>query len=218
MAVLDPREGFQRWAACYDSGDNALRKLSDRAVREAVGEHPPGLILDAGCGTGSWLRAWPRAVGLDFSPAMLSRCPPDRVALADLAAPPVRPDSCDLIVACLTLSYLADPAAALRLLQRAARPSGRIVVVDLHPAAHQAGWRRTFEADGQTWEIRSRPDRLAEALAAGPGPGWAEQQREAVSFRWEDRAWFERPGAPEIGRVVSVPALLLTVWSRTAVF
>lgn len=120
------------------------------AIAEIVGNGPFQNVLDLGTGTGRMLELLAphsvRAVGVDFSPAMLNlaRAVIERAGLrnvqlrqGDLYALPVEADAYDLVVLHQVLHYLDDPARALREAARALRPGGRLLVVDFAPHAQE---------------------------------------------------------------------------------
>src|SRR4051812_6750793 len=48
----DTRTGYAGWAQTYDTEDNPLIALEDPIVRDLLADLPPGVALDAACGTG----------------------------------------------------------------------------------------------------------------------------------------------------------------------
>ncbi len=122
----------------------------ENAIREIVGKGPFQSVLDLGTGTGRMLEILApvsvRAVGVDFSPAMLNvaRAVIERSGLrnvqlrqGDLYALPVEADAYNLVVLHQVLHYLDDPARALREAARALRPGGRLLVIDFAPHTHE---------------------------------------------------------------------------------
>ena len=77
MDRLPTREGYDRWAACYDDEDNPLIALEEPKVAELLGPVSGLRILDLGCGTGRHaLRlaaAGANVTAVDFSEGMLAR-------------------------------------------------------------------------------------------------------------------------------------------------
>jgi 2-polyprenyl-3-methyl-5-hydroxy-6-metoxy-1,4-benzoquinol methylase len=78
--ILPTRDGYDPWAACYDTDDNPLVALEEPRVDELLGEVCGLTVLDIGCGTGRHaIRLAARGAivhALDFSPAMLERARP----------------------------------------------------------------------------------------------------------------------------------------------
>jgi 2-polyprenyl-3-methyl-5-hydroxy-6-metoxy-1,4-benzoquinol methylase len=77
-AVLeyDVVEGYQAWAATYDSMPNILFDVEERVIHPLLEALPSGRALDAACGTGrysSWLaEQGHEVIGIDASEEMLA--------------------------------------------------------------------------------------------------------------------------------------------------
>lgn len=136
------------------------------AFLESCFRDRPGLLLDAGCGTGRHLRplrrrGWP-IIGVDFSPAMLAAAHPHLTAAGsmtalvcgDLRALPFRPGFAGILCMDSPLALLredADLAAALAGFRRMLRPGGVLVaeVYDYVGSLGEAGiapWTGRFPA------------------------------------------------------------------------
>jgi ubiquinone/menaquinone biosynthesis C-methylase UbiE len=105
----------------------------------------PGLaVLDVRCGTGAITRGIAeavgrqgRAVGVDVNASMIEKArgahrgmPGLSFEVADVHALPG--GGFDIVTAARALQWLAEPAAALRRMAEAARPGGRVVVLDFN--------------------------------------------------------------------------------------
>jgi ArsR family transcriptional regulator len=116
------------------------------------------IVADLGCGTGALTAELAgrvrRVVAVDQSAEML-RAARRRLAShsnveiheARLEALPIPDATCDAAVAVLVLSYLREPAAALREAARILRPGGRLVVVE----AARHGDEELRRRMGQLW-------------------------------------------------------------------
>lgn len=107
-------------------------------------------ILDLGCGSGYLARALAargaRVDGVDLSPNMVAharRAEAERplgvtyhVADAAAAGDLFAPGSFDLVVSCLALQDMSDPAATFRAARALLRPGGRFVASITHPATN----------------------------------------------------------------------------------
>ena len=105
---------------------------------------PDYVVADLGCGTGTVIAELApfvgRVVGVDDSPAMLKAAKRRTAEAANvdlhragLDVLPMADQSCDAALMVLALSYVTDPAAALREMARILKPGGRAIIVDLLP-------------------------------------------------------------------------------------
>ena len=163
-------------------------------------------VLDAGCGTGRWLRGMrgARAFGFDGERAMLDRAPRGCVVHAELGRAPFRPEAFDLVAAGFSLSYATDPGFVLSDLCELVRAGGRLAVADLASEAIAAGWKREHG-------IPSRVDELERSLRTPPA-GWAIEYSAAEAFGEPERRMVD---AARWARIEAVPAVRLTAWRRT---
>ncbi|HLG00501.1 MAG TPA: class I SAM-dependent methyltransferase [Acidimicrobiia bacterium] len=127
-------------------------EVEARSVIGELGTPTPGLVLDAGCGTGrlgELLEAHGAAVvGVDIDPGMLvvasQRLAGPRV-LADLHRLPFRDGAFAASVAVTVLCFAGDPTSVLSEVARVTRPGGRLVVGELNPRSPWGlGYRRRF--------------------------------------------------------------------------
>lgn len=102
---------------------------------------PDAVVLDVGCGTGSYLARYLevgcRTFGIDASPAMLEQAKRRLAGRADLRLGdatrlPYDDDSFDLVLATMFLHELDPPARepALSEMARVIKPDGRVLVID----------------------------------------------------------------------------------------
>ena len=153
---LEPQEAYAIWAPSYPPhAHNALMTLEQRTV---VGLLPPlhGLtVVDAGCGTGRYLRELQALgaspIGLDLSAPMLARARAitRRLARANLCAWPIDSGSVDVIVCGLALGDIPNLDVALAEMARVLRPGGCLVYSVVHPVGGPNRWSRTFQAGGR---------------------------------------------------------------------
>jgi SAM-dependent methyltransferase len=123
---------------------NAFAAPELRALIAGLGLRPGMAVLDAGCGAGlatAWLaeQVAPRgrAIGIDLATAharLARAATPAHVAVlqADMAAPPVRPGSLDLVWCVNTINHLRDPLEGVRSLAALLRPGGRLALGQSH--------------------------------------------------------------------------------------
>ena len=176
VEALDPQSAYSIRARNYPPRPhNRLMELAHATVTARLPEVRGLMVLDAGCGTGRYLRELEsrgaRVIGIDLSMAMLTRARADdgRVARADIRALPLGPRSVDLVVCGLALGDIAEPELALAEMARTLRPSGHVIYSVVHPAGKAAGWSRTFESAGRRLAIDGHwhsLDRHRQACAA----------------------------------------------------
>lgn len=199
------RRAYELWSQVYDDDLNPLLSLERRILAKML-PCVRGLdVVDAGCGTGRWLRqlakGFPKTlIGVDDSPAMLARAAAKAIPGADLrngdcAALPVASASIDLALACFVLCHIGDLEAAAKALARAARPNANLFLTDMHPeTASRRNWKRSFRANGAVVEIEAHSrslDRIASAFAAA---GFATLSVVEPAFGGAERRIFERSG------------------------
>jgi malonyl-CoA O-methyltransferase len=184
--MLEPQAAYALWAASYPPHPhNPLMTLEQQTVLSLLPELHGMTALDAGCGTGRYLRLLrdrgARAIGVDLSAAMLSRAGADRVrvARADVRVLPIGSQSIDVIVCGLVLGDVPDLPIALAELSRVLRPGGRVVYSVVHPVGERAGWSRTFTVAGTqnaiaTWWHSSVTHRRACENAGLSVTAWLE--------------------------------------------
>ena len=159
MASIETDAAYALWAAHYPPAPhNALMEVEHRAVLSVLPPVAALTTLDAGCGTGRYLRVLAdhgaaRVYGVDRSAAMLAHAKGARVVQGDVSAMPFASSSVDVVVSGLALNDIEDLGAAMREIGRVLKPSGVVVYSTLHPRGADAQWTRTFEAAGHTWSL-----------------------------------------------------------------
>ena len=184
--VLPTREGYDRWAATYDTMGNWLLALEEPDVERGLGAVAGLDLLDVGTGTGRHAIALAargaHVTAVDFSDEMLAkaRAKPGaervRWIAHDVLTPlPFAAASFDRVLSGLVIEHI--PVAALAgffaELGRVARPGGRIVVTAMHPAMFVKGVSANFH--DESGEVRPRSyvatlsDYVMGATSAGLG-------------------------------------------------
>jgi hypothetical protein len=90
-----------------------------------------------------------------------------------------------------------------------------VIVTDLHPAAVEAGWKRSFQSGGESWEFthyRHSLRHLNEAAAtAGLAPEWEIE----AGFGEPERAIFKAAGKPDLfDETRATPAIFARCWTH----
>jgi malonyl-CoA O-methyltransferase len=155
------RGSFEAAAPTYDEAAFLQQEIARRLDDHLEGmKIAPGLILDAGCGTGyglSLLKArFPEAglIGLDLAHAMAARArerlrssagwrkwlsllalpsPPLATLCADLERLPLARDSLDMVWSSLTLQWVGEPDTAFRDVHRVLKPEGLFIFATFGP-------------------------------------------------------------------------------------
>lgn len=124
-----------------------FNRFAEPEIRQLIGGLdllPGARVLDAGCGVGltsAWLREQAGTTGLvvgcDLSEphlrvALRHSLPADgavELVQCDIATPPFRDGSFDLVWCANTINHLKDPVAGIRQLAATLRPTGRVAIV-----------------------------------------------------------------------------------------
>lgn len=165
--VLPTQEGYDLWAATYDTMGNWLLDLEEPEVDRVLGEVTGLDVLDVGAGTGRHAirlaERGARVTAIDFSDGMLAKAREkpgaDRVRWVahDILRPlPLADCSFDRVLSSLVLEHL--PVSALVQffgeLARVVRDEGVVVVTAMHPAMFQRGVSANFR--DESGEVRPR--------------------------------------------------------------
>jgi ubiquinone/menaquinone biosynthesis C-methylase UbiE len=165
--VLPTREGYDRWAATYDTMGNWLLELEEPEVDRALGDVDGVALLDVGAGTGRHAirlaARGARVTAVDFSDAMLDQARQksgaDRVRwlVHDVAQPlPFAGSTFDRVISALVLEHIpvAELGSFFRELRRVVRDDGLVLVTAMHPAMFLKGVSANFR--DESGEIRPR--------------------------------------------------------------
>lgn len=213
-----PLEGHALWAATYDEAANPLLALGERTLEPLLPDLQGKAALDLACGTGRWLEILMRrgaasVVGVDFCAPMLARAAlkpgiRGRLVRADCEALPFRPKAADLAICSFALGYLPTLAGFAIGLAQTLRPHGQVFLSDLHPAAYERGWHRSFRTGTGVVEILSHRysiERVTKELQAHGfeqlkviEPGFGEPEREIFRARGKAHLFDEASGKPAI--------------------
>ena len=221
---LPPREAYRLWAETWDEDPSPVGALESLWVARWLGDVRGRRVVDAGCGTGRWMRYLRErgavAAGFDLSAPMLARAAAwpalhGTLAAADLGQLPVAAACADIALCALSLGHAPDADLAMRELCRVVKPGGMLLLSDFHPDATRRGWKRTFRRGGETFEVENHAYSV-EALAlcaareglrleAVAEPGFDDGQREI----------FRRAGREDLFlRVRGLPAVVVARWRR----
>jgi malonyl-CoA O-methyltransferase len=184
--MLEPEAAYALWAETYSPyPHNALMALEQQALLSLLPDVAGLTVLDAGCGTGRYLRLMRErgatAIGVDLSAPMLARAYADgaSVARGSVCALPIDSTSIDTVICGLVLGDVPQLETALGEIARVLRPGGCVVYSVVHPIGERAGWSRTFTAAGRQNAIATHWHSLEEhrracAAAGLHVTGWQE--------------------------------------------
>jgi ubiquinone/menaquinone biosynthesis C-methylase UbiE len=211
--VLPTREGYDRWAATYDTMGNWLLELEEPEVDRALGDVEGLEVLDVGAGTGRHAiriaGRGARVTALDFSEEMLAKARQKpgadavRWLVHDAAKPlPFAAQSFDRVLSALVLEHIPvdELASFLAELGRVASDDGVIVVTAMHPAMFLKGVSANFR--DESGEVRPRSyiatlsDYVLGAIHAGLVIVTLEERpvdEELVSRNERSRKWLGWP-------------------------
>jgi ubiquinone/menaquinone biosynthesis C-methylase UbiE len=183
--VVPTRDGYDRWAATYDTDGNPLQALEEPRVDDLLGDVRGLSILDVGCGTGRHaIRIARRGAvvhAIDFSAGMLEQARAKAegleidFAVHDLAKPlPFTDASFDRVVCGLVIDHIADLQSLFSEMRRVCKPAGCVVVSVMHPAMMLKGVQARFEdaASGETIYPASVPNQISDYCMAAARAGF----------------------------------------------
>jgi ubiquinone/menaquinone biosynthesis C-methylase UbiE len=153
---LDVKSAYDRWAESYDAQTNPMVFAASRALAARLEAQPPGFsAAEIGCGTGRNLAALKAAgatalFGCDLSDAMLAKASARETGAAlrvqDMAAPlPLETASQDLVLVALAFEHVQDLPVPLAEIRRVLNPTGRVLVLEIHPFMAMSGIGAHFE-------------------------------------------------------------------------
>src|SRR5512136_668664 len=135
---------FNRWSRTYETSW-MQRSLFDRVHEGVLGlvvrDSAPGVILDAGCGTGRLLRKarirYPgaRLIGVDPAEGMIEKArqmlPDAAFSVGSAEALPLPDASVDLAVSTISYHHWKDQEQGVREIRRVLRPGGQFLLADM---------------------------------------------------------------------------------------
>ena len=132
---------YEQHSPRYDAETGGgLFAIDEPVVAEYLSGRPPGVALDAACGTGRFAeflaKRGHQVIGVDSSPDMLAharrRVPDGEFHVAELDRLPLPDDCADVIVCALALVHVPRLQPVLAEFARVLRPGGDLVISDIH--------------------------------------------------------------------------------------
>jgi SAM-dependent methyltransferase len=213
-------EGHRMWAASYQTAPNPLLALESRLLPGILGPVSCRRVVDVACGTGRWttrLAEWGADVaGIDFCAEMLDHAPRNvrtRLLLGDAGCLPIRPGIADLTICSFAAAYFPDLQRAVLEMARIAKPRGRVIITDLHPAGVKAGWTRSFRIDRMIYELQHFGYSLEQIQGAARRAGLKLESELSARFGEPEKLIFQSAGKAGSWNAISdVPALWIGSW------
>ncbi|MBI5412607.1 class I SAM-dependent methyltransferase [Candidatus Peregrinibacteria bacterium] len=140
MKPLDPKTGYDRYAAKYDTHQTYWDSFEQRALRPYFQNIAGKKVLDAGAGTGRLSirlhQAGADVTAIDCSTEMLARlhkkCPAIQTVEGDMEAMPFPDNTFDMVFSSLALVHLKNVEPFLEEAYRVLKDSGTFVLVNIH--------------------------------------------------------------------------------------
>jgi ubiquinone/menaquinone biosynthesis C-methylase UbiE len=165
----------------FESAERDTWQKPDEVVKN-LQLRPGDVVADIGAGTGYFTRRFAAAVGpqgkamgLDIEPTMVTHINTEaqKRGFSNLSArqvpphdPQLAPQSVDVVFICDTYHHMQERVAYARLLARALKPGGRVIIVDSHkrplPLGSPMEWKLASET--VTEEFRQVGFQLARSL------------------------------------------------------
>lgn len=219
MRALSARDAYRLWAPTY-SHETAVSFLEDRLVTAMTPPIGAARLLDAGCGTGRRIRGSGAAnrVGLDASPEMLFAGGPAagiKLVAGDVRAMPLADRAFDVVWCRLVLGHLPAIDRAYAEFARVAKRGATVIVSDFHPAAHEAGHRRSFRSAGEVIEVEHYVHRPEDHVAAARAAGLSLKDIREAEIGNDVHGFYERAGrAGDYAAHIGLPIVLALSFRR----
>jgi ubiquinone/menaquinone biosynthesis C-methylase UbiE len=224
--LISAAEGYERWAATYDSFPNPLLAREERHLLSLLGDLSGKTILDLACGTGRWLEILLRqgaaiGIGIDCSPSMLrsarQKCAiSSRLAHASCEMLPLRAESFDLAVCSFAIGHIRELGCLVRELACVMKPGADVFITDLHPDAYTQGWRVGFRDRDVSFRIDMLPRPAEQISAAFSAGGFALVSHDSLWLGEEEQPIFLRAGKSQaFAKACQLPAILACRFRRS---
>jgi len=226
--AVSSSEVFDTWAEVYDEQPNPLLMLERRFLSKMLPDVRDLHVLDAGCGTGRWLKLLaplcPASLtGVDVSSEMLQRAAiklgnASTLHLGSCLSLPIPGATIDLALASFVLSHLEDIEAFACEINRVTRPGASIFLTDMHPeTAISCNWKRSFKVNGEEKQIQTTRHSLRKIANIFQSCGFDLLTLIEPSFDSPERTIFERNGRLEsYESAARLPAIYILQLRRPA--
>ena len=176
------QEGYNQWAATYDSVENKTRDLDAHAVQTILGQLSLNKVLEAGCGTGKntvWLAQKAASLtAMDFSEGMLQQAAAKAgtagvtFVQADITQRwPFERTAFDLVTCNLVLEHVQHLKPVFAEAARVLKEGGFLFVCELHPYKQYGGSKARFQKDNDTVVLPCFVHHASDYFKAATGAG-----------------------------------------------
>ncbi|UII32348.1 class I SAM-dependent methyltransferase [Fulvivirga ulvae] len=202
---MNNQEGYNTWAATYDTVINKTRDLEAKVLRKTLADRKFAHILEAGCGTGkntSWLASLTsNLTAFDLSEEMMNKARQKvnnthvSFRQADLTQswPPLAQPA-DLIVSSLVLEHIEDLDFIFKEASAALENNGLFYICELHPFKQYSGSKARFETNEGLVVLDCFTHHISDYIKAAVKHGFTLQEIDE---------WFDEDSAKELPRLVS---------------
>jgi ubiquinone/menaquinone biosynthesis C-methylase UbiE len=148
---LSLSEAYDRWADVYPPvPHNPVMQVEQQALLELLDDVRGRDVLDLACGSGRYgavaaAGGARSVVGVDRSPAMLTRARLAARIRGDLTRLPLQAAAFDLVICGLAVGHASDLDECMREIARVLRRKGSLLYSDFHDDAWRAGLTRSFK-------------------------------------------------------------------------
>lgn len=137
---LDPKEGYSRFAASYDSNEKYWDSFEKKYLNTYIESAERKKVLDAGAGTGrlsvKLAKAGAQVTALDFSEEMLEKLRKKDSSITciegDMEDMPLPDDTFDLVFSSLAMVHLKKITPFLDECYRVLKDDGKLILVNVH--------------------------------------------------------------------------------------
>jgi ubiquinone/menaquinone biosynthesis C-methylase UbiE len=219
--ITSQPEDFDTWATIYDDQPNPLLVLEERFLRPMLPDIRGRNILDAGCGTGRWLKTLSvhspaSLIGVDTSAEML-RCAATKLGTKSVlhtgscTSLPIPDASIDIALSSFVLSYLPNLRAFAAELDRVTAIGATVFLTDMHPdTAAICQWKRSFKAAGNSKQLQTNNHSLLQILTIFKDYGFDALTLIEPGFGPAEKSIFEQNNKLESYRsAIGYPAIYI---------
>lgn len=219
VTLVSAAEAYRVWAPTYDSTVNPLIALEERIMREFLPAFWPPQVVDIGCGTGRWMKYFAdmgsATAGVDACEEMLRSTNLTGRVVAESGSLPIASSVAGLVICSFALSYFPALERSFAEMARISAAGGYVAVSDMHPTAVSSGWRRSFHAGDQCYEIRQFRYSLSQAMDAADEAGLDLVDSRAAWLGETERPLFQKAGKSHLfAAAIRIPAVWFGLWKK----